>query len=93
MDNFDPNNDPNVGTYIKLVAGNQHLCDLHVDGVTAITSTCYTRYDVTLVYSTVMCTWIKSLPLLPPVTPDKTSFLNDWVVLFTSLPLVTQGIT
>ncbi|XP_076438595.1 fibrocystin-L-like [Babylonia areolata] len=43
-DNFDLNNDPDVGTHTTLVAGSEYPCDLHVDGVTNITATCYTRY-------------------------------------------------
>ena len=41
-DSFDLNNDPNVGTHTTLVAGSEYPCDLHVDGVTNVTATCYT---------------------------------------------------
>ncbi|KAK7468036.1 hypothetical protein BaRGS_00036740, partial [Batillaria attramentaria] len=42
-DSFDLNGDPNVGTHTKLVAGSEYDCDLHIDGVTNVTATCYTK--------------------------------------------------
>ena len=64
-DSFDLNNDPNVGTHTTLVSGTEYPCDLHVDGVTNITATCYTRYDISSKHNDLHMDGItKPLPLV-----------------------------